>query len=95
MKKQSGGSGTVERNIFLKLPPNDPLPGWLWGTKPIPGSSGVGITFFSGILAHYEYRSEGQSTNEVPGLLDHRPLTGLPIFKLDMFDEGCSTMGIG
>src|SRR5436309_2865689 len=37
------------------LPVRKPLPSGLYGTKPIPSSSRVGITSFSGVLVHSEY----------------------------------------
>src|SRR5207249_3781388 len=37
------------------LPVRKPLPSGLYATKPIPSSSRVGITSFSGVLVHSEY----------------------------------------
>src|SRR3984957_17035421 len=36
-------------------PVRKPLPKGLYGTKPMPSSSRVGITSFSGVLVHKEY----------------------------------------
>ena len=54
-RKRAAEIGALELRVFVDLSRQEALPSRLYGTKPIPSSSSIGITSCSGFLHHSEY----------------------------------------